>query len=154
MEDIEANNEILHDNPIYNNNKPDEEEEEEDDWTIRGETEMDQRERKRLRQSKKAARRKARQEKLADEKLISRLQPGLGLNNPYEKRKMREELAEARSKGKVTMGEQEMDGKYGSSGTFFQRLQTEAQQSIKGHSRGEESERTKKSKPKSSALKL
>ena len=44
-------------------------------------------ERKQLRNAKKAARRKSRQEKLADEKLISRLQPGLGLNNPYEKRK-------------------------------------------------------------------
>eukprot|EP00529_Nitzschia_sp_RCC80_P018299 CAMPEP_0113501298 /NCGR_PEP_ID=MMETSP0014_2-20120614/32870_1 /TAXON_ID=2857 /ORGANISM="Nitzschia sp." /LENGTH=859 /DNA_ID=CAMNT_0000395857 /DNA_START=70 /DNA_END=2645 /DNA_ORIENTATION=- /assembly_acc=CAM_ASM_000159 len=59
------------------------------DGILRSETEMDQSERKRQRQSKKAARRKARKEKLADEKLISRLQPGLGLNNPYEKRKAR-----------------------------------------------------------------
>ncbi len=120
---------------------------------LRGETEMDQQERKRLRQSKKTVRRKERKEKLADEKLISRLEPGLGLNNPYEKRKMREELAVARSKGKVTTGEKELDGKYGSSGTFFQRLQAEAKQTIMGKSSGEE-ERRKKTKPKSSSLKL
>lgn len=123
------------------------------DAVLRGETEMDQQERKRLRQSKKSARRKVRKEKLADDKLISRLQPGLGLNNPYEKRKMREELAMARSKGKIETGGQDMDDKYGSSGTFFKRLQAEAQQSIKGQP-SEDEDRKKKSKPKSSALKL
>ena len=119
---------------------------------LRGESEMDQQERKRLRQSKKTARRKVRKEKLADEKLISRLQPGLGLNNPYEKRKIREDLAMARSKGKITTGEKDMDGKYGSSGTFFKRLQAEVHQTIRGNP-GEE-EPQKKTKPKSSALKL
>jgi len=59
-----------------------------------------QAERKRLRNGKKAARRKARKHKHADEKLISKLQPGLGLNNPYEKRKLREELQMARASGK------------------------------------------------------
>lgn len=120
---------------------------------LRGESEMDQQERKRLRQSKKAARRKARKEKLADEKLISRLQPGLGLNNPYEKRKMQEELSMARSRGRVATGEQDMDVKYGSSGTFFKRLQAEAQQTIRGDD-GVVEEKQKKTKPKSSALKL
>jgi U3 small nucleolar RNA-associated protein MPP10 len=123
------------------------------DGVLRGETEMDQQERKRLRQSKKAARRKTRKEKLADEKFISRLEPGLGLNNPYEKRKMREELQMARAKGKIETGGQDMDDKYGSSGTFFKRLQAEAQQVIKGQPSGEE-EQKKKSKPKSSALTL
>ena len=59
--------------------------------------------RKRLRNAKKSARRKARQQKHADEKLVSKLQPGLGLNNPYEKRKLREELQMARASGKVVV---------------------------------------------------
>jgi U3 small nucleolar RNA-associated protein MPP10 len=49
---------------------------------LKGDSELDQAERKRLCSAKKAARRKTRQQKHADEKLISRLQPGLGLNNP------------------------------------------------------------------------
>ena len=122
---------------------------------LKGESEMEQADRKRLRSSKKAARRKARKEKLADEKLISRLEPGLGLNNPYEKRKMREELAMARSRGKVTVGEQDVDNvKFGSSGTFFKRLQSEAQQSIHDKAAGNDERTSKSSKPKSSAYKL
>lgn len=70
---------------------------------LKGESELDQVERKRLRGAKKAARRKVRQQKHADEKLISKLQPGLGLNNPYEKRKLREELQMARASGKVVV---------------------------------------------------
>jgi len=122
---------------------------------LRADTEMDQNDRKRQRQSKKAARRKARKEKEADEKLISRLQPGLGLNNPYEKRKAREELSLARARGKVTTGEKEMDTKFGSSATFFKRLQAEAQQTVHDNASGkfgDDSE--KKSKPRSSAFKL
>ena len=122
---------------------------------LRADSEMDQTERKRQRQSKKAARRKARKEKEADEKLISRLQPGLGLNNPYEKRKAREELSLARARGKVTEGEREMDGKYGSSGTFFKRLQAEAQQTVNDRASDNHGKDTEKSsKPRSSAFKL
>ena len=122
---------------------------------LRADSEMDQNDRKRLRQSKKAARRKARKAKEADEKLISRLQPGLGLNNPYEKRKAREELAMARARGKVTTGEQDMDTKFGSSGTFFKRLQAEAQQTINNNAADDfGDDRQKKSKPRSSAFKL
>jgi len=92
---------------------------------LKGDSEMDQTERKRLRGAKKAARRKARKAKLADEKLISRLQPGLGLNNPYEKRKLREELAEARSRGKIiTDGKMDANSKdYTQSTSFFKNLQ-------------------------------
>jgi len=115
-----------------------------------------QTERKRLRNAKKSARRKARKEKLADEKLISRLQPGLGLNNPYEKRKMREELSMARASGKVTTGEIDMDANFNTSAKFFQKMQENVQDEIRGESDG-----GKKSKGglsdevlKSSALKL
>jgi U3 small nucleolar RNA-associated protein MPP10 len=122
---------------------------------LRADAEMDQTDRKRQRQTKKSARRKARKEKEADEKLISRLQPGLGLNNPYEKRKAREELSLARARGKVTEGEREMDSKYGSSGTFFKRLQDEAHQTVKDHASGlSGNDHEKKSKPRSSAFKL
>ena len=82
-------------------------------------------ERKRLRQAKKSARRKARQAKLADEKLISRLQPGLGLNNPYEKRKLREELQQARVSGKLKTGETDQSNEFKSSTSFFQKIQAD-----------------------------
>eukprot|EP00559_Dactyliosolen_fragilissimus_P000610 CAMPEP_0184864418 /NCGR_PEP_ID=MMETSP0580-20130426/14866_1 /TAXON_ID=1118495 /ORGANISM="Dactyliosolen fragilissimus" /LENGTH=939 /DNA_ID=CAMNT_0027363195 /DNA_START=41 /DNA_END=2860 /DNA_ORIENTATION=- len=102
------------------------------DAIIRGETEMDQTDRKRLRQAKKAARRKARKAQLADEKLISRLQPGLGLNNPYEKRKLREELQMARASGKVVRGEVSADSDYKTSTKFFERLQQDVETTIQG----------------------
>lgn len=123
------------------------------DSVLRGESELEQQDRKRLRSAKKAARRKARKEKIADEKLISRLQPGLGLNNPYEKRKMREELSAARAQGKVTDGQADAN-KYGGSGTFFQRMQQEVQQSIKGASVEPGPGTKKKNRSKSSAVKL
>jgi len=125
------------------------------DGILRADSEMDQNDRKRQRQSKKAARRKARKEKEADDKLISRLQPGLGLNNPYEKRKAREELSLARARGKVTEGEKDIDTKFGSSGTFFKRLQAEVQQTVHDHASEQlNDDAEKKSKPRSSAFKL
>ncbi len=87
-----------------------------------------QTDRKRLRQSKKTARRKARKAKLADEKLISRLKPELGLNNPYEKRKMREELQMARASGRVVQGEVESNADFKTSAKFFQKMQSDVQQ--------------------------
>ena len=89
-----------------------------------------QTDRKRLRQSKKAARRKARKAKLADEKLISRLKPELGLNNPYEKRKMREELQMARASGRVITGEIDQNEDYKTSAKFFQKMQSDVQMSL------------------------
>jgi U3 small nucleolar RNA-associated protein MPP10 len=71
---------------------------------------------------------------LADEKLISRIQPGLGLNNPYEKRKMREELQMARASGKVVEGEIDKDTDFKTSAKFFQKMQANVEQSIRGDS--------------------
>jgi len=126
------------------------------DGVLRGETELDQTDRKRLRSAKKAARRKKRKEKLADEKLISRLQPGLGLNNPYEKRKMREELQMARASGKVSTGERDDNADYGASGKFFKRMQDEVEQTV--HKDGNDNRSKKKNfdshGQKSSAFKL
>ena len=68
---------------------------------------------------------------------------------------MREELAMARSRGKVTTGQQDMDSiKFGSSGTFFKRLQAEAKQSIQENSDSNLSKKEKVSKSKSSSFKL
>lgn len=125
---------------------------------LRDDSELKQEERKRLRGNKKAARRKARKEKLADEKLISRLQPGIGLNNPYEKRKIREELSMARAGGRVTTGVEDKNDSYGASGTFFKRMQQEAQQAILGGDqiqiKGKKQSREAQTSGKSSSLKL
>jgi len=124
---------------------------------LRGDTEMDKSEKKRFRQAKKAARRKERKAKRADENLISKLQPGLGLDNPYEKRKMREELQMARASGKIVSGEKDNNQDYSTSAKFFQSIQRGVQQSIQG----DNSERQKRRKldsleiaGNSSALKL
>ena len=95
-----------------------------------------QEDRKRIRQAKKAARRKSRKAKLADEKLISRLKPELGLNNPYEKRKMREELQMARASGKVMEGKVEGNDDFKTSAKFFQKLQAGVQQQL--HENGDD----------------
>jgi len=125
------------------------------DAILRADSELDQQERKRLRGTKKAARRKVRKEKLADEKLISRLEPGLGLNNPYEKRKIREELSMARAGGRVTTGEADMNESYGASSTFFKRMQQEAEQAIQGGKDGSEDKKpAARTSANSGALKL
>lgn len=102
---------------------------------LRGESEMDQTARKSARNAKKKARRKDRQQKLADEKLISKLQPGLGLNNPYEKRKLREELQMARASGKVVSGVEDEAGtgkEYQTSTKFFAKMQESVEASVHG----------------------
>lgn len=101
------------------------------DGILRAESELEQLDRKRLRRSKKVARRKARKAKQADEQLISRLTPGLGLNNPYEKRKAQQDLSAARAGGKIISGKQDHTIDYNASGTFFKRMQAEAEQSVK-----------------------
>lgn len=126
------------------------------DAILRDDTELEQTDRKRLRSAKKAARRKARKAKEADEKLISRLQPGNGLSNPYEKRKMREELSMARAGGKVTTGTIDTND-YGDSATFFKRMQHEAKESIskgKAGLLGDESKKKGSRKGESSKLML
>ncbi len=125
---------------------------------LKGESERDQIERKRARSAKKAARRKARKAKVADEKFISRLQPAsLGLNNPYEKRKLREEFSKARAYGKVTDGTADKNVDYSTSTKFFKRMQEEVEKSISANGDDGTSKKRKKmneSAQKSSALKL
>lgn len=90
---------------------------------LRDPAELAQEERKRIRQGKKAARRKARRQKQAEEKLVARLNPGLG--NKYAREKVR---AEIRESGKVVQGTREGKGTaaaYSTSSKFFSALQEE-----------------------------
>ena len=70
------------------------------------------------------------------------------------------ELALARSKGKITTGQQDVNSNnFGKSGTFFKRLQAEAQDSIRTHGGGGDAVSgsrggDKKKQPKSSSYKL
>ena len=126
---------------------------------LKGESELDQTERKRLRNAKKASRRKARKQKEADEKLISKLQPGLGLNNPYEKRKLREELQMARASGKVIVAKDNQGwqddaatGKeYQTSTKFFQKMQENVESMVRGGDDGRERKRAKTQQGESSS---
>jgi U3 small nucleolar RNA-associated protein MPP10 len=127
------------------------------DGILRSESELNQTDRKRIRQAKKAARRKARKAKLADEKIISRLKPELGLNNPYEKRKLREELQMARASGKVIKGEVDKNSDYKTSTKFFQKMQSHVQSSIRdanGDSNGSKKRKAGQESVKSSKFKL
>lgn len=118
---------------------------------LKGDSEMDQDERRRLRNAKKSARRKSRKQKEADEKLISKLQPGLGLNNPYEKRKLREELQMARASGKVIVANENKGwqddaaaGKeYQTSAKFFQKMQENVESMVQNGGEGREKKRAK-----------
>lgn len=90
---------------------------------LRDSAELAQEERKRIRQGKKAARRKARRQKQTEEKLVARLNPGLG--NKYAREKVR---AEIRESGKVVQGTREGKGTaaaYSTSSKFFSALQDE-----------------------------
>ena len=69
------------------------------------------------------------------------------------------ELALARSRGKITTGQQDVNSNnFGKSGTFFKRLQAEAQESIRTHGGGDAVSGSrggdKKQQPKSSSYKL
>ncbi len=87
---------------------------------LRDPAELAQEDRRRLRQGKKVARRKARRHKAAEEKLVARLNPGLG--NKYAREKMR---AEIRESDKVVQGQREGGAARSTSSKFFSALQDE-----------------------------
>lgn len=101
------------------------------DGLVRSQEEVGQDDRKRMRRSKKAARRKARQAALAEAKLASRINPGLG--NPYEKRKLVESLRSSRN---VLTGSQvnmeEGRKSHTSSAKFFETLEDERSRAQQG----------------------
>lgn len=82
--------------------------------------EMSQAERKAQRNAKKHTRRKEKRQQEADEKLVAKLNPGLG--NKYEKKKLLETLANAKnvSTGKAIEGSTKQ---FSNSKEFFSRLQ-------------------------------
>lgn len=95
---------------------------------LQSKDEMSQNERKALRNAKKQSRRKEKRQRDADERLVAKLNPGLG--NKYEKKKLMESLASAKN---VTTGK-EIEGstkQFSNSKEFFSRLQDEVQSEIK-----------------------
>lgn len=95
---------------------------------LQSKDEMTQMERKALRNAKKHARRKEKRQRVFDERLVAKLNPGLG--NKYEKKKMLESIAGAKN---ITMGK-EIDGsskQFSNSKEFFTRLQDEVQHKIR-----------------------
>jgi U3 small nucleolar RNA-associated protein MPP10 len=105
---------------------------------LKGDSELRQEDRKRLRATKKQARRKERKQRNADEKLISRLKPGLGLNNPYEARKLKEDLSKARSMGNVVDAQEDANKDYNTSTQFFARMQQQVKNDIHGDTGADE----------------
>jgi len=94
------------------------------DGVLKGVTEITQNERKQKRLANKAKRRNAKKIKLADQKLLAKVSPSLGLNNPYEKQKLQQDLNKFQAHGKITLGiTNQKDSS--SSATFFKRLEQE-----------------------------
>ncbi|KAE9019417.1 hypothetical protein PR002_g12812 [Phytophthora rubi] len=98
---------------------------------LQSKEEMTQNERKALRNAKKHARRKEKRQREFDERLVAKLNPGLG--NKYEKKKMLESIAGAKN---ITAGKQ-IEGstkQFSNSKEFFTRLQDEVQEKIRNAS--------------------
>ncbi|RLN69381.1 hypothetical protein BBP00_00000374 [Phytophthora kernoviae] len=98
---------------------------------LQSKEEMTQTERKALRNAKKHARRKENRQREFDEKLVAKLNPGLG--NKYEKKKMLESIAGAKN---ITTGKQ-IEGsskQFSNSKEFFSRLQDEMQVNTRKYS--------------------
>ncbi|KAF4036602.1 Mpp10 protein [Phytophthora infestans] len=98
---------------------------------LQSKEEMTQTERKALRNAKKHARRKENRQREFDERLVAKLNPGLG--NKYEKKKMLESIAGAKN---ITTGKQ-IEGsskQFSNSKEFFTRLQDEVQEKIRNAS--------------------
>ncbi|CAM9618779.1 unnamed protein product [Hapterophycus canaliculatus] len=105
---------------------------------------MTQKDRKRARSSKKAVRRKARRQAEAAQKLVSKLNPGLG--NKYEKAKMLRDIQGAKNVTTVTGGEESTGREFSTSAKFFNQLQESVKSSIKSAGKGVEDEANKSGK--------
>ncbi|RHY26147.1 hypothetical protein DYB32_007844 [Aphanomyces invadans] len=98
------------------------------DGVVRSREEMSQDERKAARNAKKHARRKSRKQKEADEKLVAKVNPGMG--NKYEKKKLLDSLqAKNVSTGKAIEGSTRQ---FSNSSEFFSRLQDEQKAAAAG----------------------
>jgi U3 small nucleolar RNA-associated protein MPP10 len=87
--------------------------------------------------------------------LIARVNPGLGLNNPFEKRKAKEEMSMARAEGRITQGQADTNTGYGSSNKFFKKLQDDVSKTLRDEQEGNtEKKKAPSSGRKSSSFKL
>jgi U3 small nucleolar RNA-associated protein MPP10 len=114
-------------------------------------TEMEQDDRKRARLAKKRSRNKSRKRDEAEHKLVSRANPGLG--NPYEKRKMLEDIRSSRN---VVEGKEVDTGKeFNTSGKFFREMEKTVREGVKKSRVGsQEHEGRKRGGGGAAALKL
>ncbi|CAN0080962.1 unnamed protein product, partial [Ectocarpus sp. 13 AM-2016] len=103
---------------------------------LEGGAEMSQEDRKRSRSSKKAVRRKARRQAQAAQKLVSKLNPGLG--NKYEKAKMMRDIQGAKNVTTATGGEESTGREFSTSAKFFSQLQESVTASVKSAGKGME----------------
>ena len=120
---------------------------------LKGETELTTDEKKQLRNANKASRRARREEKLSNDKLLSKLSTtsnALVVSNGYEKQKIAEELSMAKACNKIIDGKvNSADGDYAKSATFFQRLEDEkntASSKKRGHDNGDGDDDVKRNK--------
>ncbi|CAM9604489.1 unnamed protein product [Sphacelaria rigidula] len=90
--------------------------------------EMNQVDRKRVRSSKKAARRKARRQVETEKKLVSKLNPGLG--NKYEKSKMLKDIHSAKNVTTHT-GDESAGREFSTSAKFFTQLEEKVKAGVK-----------------------
>ncbi|CAB1113499.1 unnamed protein product [Ectocarpus sp. CCAP 1310/34] len=113
--------------------------------------EMSQEDRKRSRSSKKAVRRKARRKAQATQKLVSKLNPGLG--NKYEKAKMMKDIEGAKNVTTAAGGEESSGREFSTSAKFFSQLQESVTASVKSAGKGMEGDAKSTSK-KAAQLRL
>ena len=92
-----------------------------------GKSERTETDKRRDRRKKKA--RQSKQHKARTEKLVNKLNPGLG--NKYSKERMMKELEQAEKQGKITTIKEDRSKSVKSSTKFFDQLQNEAQAVVK-----------------------
>ncbi|TRY76798.1 hypothetical protein TCAL_04034 [Tigriopus californicus] len=113
-------------------------------------TEKTETDRKRERRKKKTKQRAIRKDKEQREKLVNKLNPGLG--NKYSKEKMKKELQRAEKKGEITSLKDKGQAKgVKSSSAFFNQLQEETHNVVK---RAKEESQKQKNKASSKASKF
>ena len=99
---------------------------------LKGEGDLGKDDRKRRRADKKREKRKEKRRKRADERVISRLNAASGLSNPYESRKIKEDLEKARGSGMLSTGKMDANKDYNTSKQFFERMQSVIRDDIHG----------------------
>jgi U3 small nucleolar RNA-associated protein MPP10 len=118
------------------------------DGLLRSQEELSSQERNAARLAKKTAKRKHLKEKKAGEKLIEKINPGMG--NKYSKEKMREALSQRNVKAGKKLDD---TSSFGNSGKFFSKLSQQVSSEIAGFKK-EKSNKVSGITNKGSQLKL